>query len=76
MSPLGWFLQKSIRVGLYLPGFVPVEIGVSNSLVPTKFCNKIINKQFCGFVPKGFPHKFGLPWLILCMISFLWSMNV
>jgi hypothetical protein len=38
VSSVGWWLQRSVRVGRCLPGFVLMGIGVSNRLVPMKIC--------------------------------------
>jgi hypothetical protein len=67
VSPVDWCLRRSVRVGWCLPGFVPVGIGVSSRLVPTNICNSRLvptnnyKEKFCGFLPKGFPHKSCVP---------------
>jgi hypothetical protein len=58
VSLVDWCLQGSVRASWCLPRFVPVEIGVSNKLVPTNICNsglvhtKNYKKKLCGFLPK------------------------
>jgi len=67
VSLVVWCLQRYVRVGWFLLGFVPVRIGVSSRLVPTNICdNKLVStknykERFCGFLSKGFPHKSCVP---------------
>jgi hypothetical protein len=58
VSPVDWCLQRSVRVGWCLQGFVLVEIGVSRRLVLTNICNsrlvprKNYKEKFFWFSPE------------------------
>jgi hypothetical protein len=60
-----------------------VGIGVSGRLAPTNISNNRFiptnnyKEKFCGFLPKGFPHKSCVPYFVVKYVFvFLWLMNV